>query len=68
MSQGPMCPNLSQKVQKEESQKANRNLPRAMLQGGLSVNLNHLKSKKKANLTVYPMTLIWYPHWEYHLK
>ena len=44
MSQGPLCPNLSQKVQKEVSQMANRNLPRAMLLGGLSVNLNHLKS------------------------
>ena len=28
MSQGPLCPNLSQKVQKEVSQMANRNLPR----------------------------------------
>ena len=27
MSQGPLCPNLSQKVQKEVSQMANRNLP-----------------------------------------
>ena len=44
MSQGPLCPNLSQKVQKEVSQMANRNLPIAMLLGGLSVNLNHLKS------------------------
>ena len=31
MSQGPLCPNLSQKVQKEVSQMANRNLPCAML-------------------------------------
>ena len=46
MSQGPLCPNLSQKVQKEVSQMANRNLsvcPRLL--GGLSVNLNHLKNK-----------------------
>ena len=43
MSQGPLCPNLSQKVQKEVSQIANRNLPCLMLLGGLSVNLNHLK-------------------------
>ena len=42
MSQGPLCPNLSQKVQKKVSQMANRNLPIAMLLGGLSVNLNHL--------------------------
>ena len=44
MSQGPLCPNLTQKVQKEVSQIANRNLPRPILLGGLSVNLNHLKS------------------------
>ena len=44
MSQGPLCPNLTQKVQKEVSQMANRNLPHVMLQGGLSVNLNHLKT------------------------
>ena len=31
MSQGPLCPNLSQKVQKEVFQKANPNLPHAML-------------------------------------
>ena len=44
MSQGPLCPNLTQKVQKEVSQMANRNLPIGMLLGGLSVNLNHLKT------------------------
>ena len=43
MSQGPLCPNLSQKVQAEVSQMANRNLSRMILLGGLSVNLNHLK-------------------------
>ena len=43
MSQGPLCPNLPQKVQKEVSQMANRNFSCAMLLGGLSVNLNHLK-------------------------
>ena len=43
MSQGPLCPNLTQKVQREVSQITNRNLPIAMLLGGLSVNLNHLK-------------------------
>ena len=47
MSQGPLCPNLTQKVQKEVSQIANRNLPHAMLLGGLSVNLNHLKSTEE---------------------
>ena len=45
MSQGPLCPNLSQKVQKEVSKKANRNLSPVILLGGLSVNLNHLKTK-----------------------
>ena len=43
MSQGPLCPNLSQKVQKEVSQMANRHLSPVILLGGLSVNLNHLK-------------------------
>ena len=42
MSQGPLCPNLSKKVQKEVSQMTNRNLPHVML-CDLSVNLNHLK-------------------------
>ena len=31
MSQGPLCPNLSQEVQKEVSKMANRNLPIGML-------------------------------------
>ena len=48
MSQGPLCPNLTQKVQKEVSQIANRNLSSVILLGGLSVNLNHLKSTIKA--------------------
>ena len=42
MSQGPLCPNLTKKVQKEVSQIANCNLLSVMLLGGLSVNLNHL--------------------------
>ena len=42
MSQGPLCPNLSQKVQKEVSQMANHKLSCAMLSGGLSINLNPL--------------------------
>ena len=45
MSQGPLCPNLSKKVQKEVSQMANCNLPYVMLKAGLSVNLNHLMSQ-----------------------
>ena len=47
MSQGPLCPNLSQKVQKEVSKMANRNLPIGMLYSGLSVNLNHLKKSER---------------------
>ena len=31
MSQGPLCPNLTKKVQKEVSQMANRNLLHVML-------------------------------------
>ena len=46
MSQGPLCPNLTQKFQKEVSQMSNRNFPIGMLLGGLSVNLNHLKSHR----------------------
>ena len=45
MSQGPLCPNLTKKVQKEVFQMGNRNLSCVMLLGGLSVNLNHLKSR-----------------------
>ena len=48
MSQGPLCPNLSQKVQKEVSQMANRNLSPVILLGGLSVNLNHLNIQESS--------------------
>ena len=51
MSQGPLCPNLTQKVQKEVSQIANRNLPCVILLGGLSVNLNHLKKMNFKHFT-----------------
>ena len=44
MSQGPLCPNLTQKVQKEVSQIVNGNFSPVILLGGLSVNLNHLKT------------------------
>ena len=43
MSQGPLCPNLSQKVQTEVYQMANHNLSHVILLGRLCVNLNHLK-------------------------
>ena len=45
MSQGALCSNLSQKVQKEVSQMANCNFSHVILLGGLSVNLNHLKQR-----------------------
>ena len=48
MSQGPLCPNLTQKVQKEVSQMANRNFSLVILLGGLSVNLNHLKTTNQS--------------------
>ena len=51
MSQGPLCPNLTQKVQKEVSQIANRNLPRLILLGGLSLHLNYLKIVKDNELS-----------------
>ena len=54
MSQSPLCPNLSQKVQKEVSKMANHNLSRVILLGGLSENLNHLKMEGKV---VYHVTL-----------
>ena len=62
MSQGLLCPNLSQKVQKEVSQMANRNLSPVILLGGLSVNLSHLKTNKasavaKINERQYVATL-----------
>ena len=52
MSQGPLCPNLSQKVQKEVSQMANRNLSRMILLGGLSLHLNHLKNQYQQNMNL----------------
>ena len=62
MSQGPLCPNLTKKVQKEVSQIANRNLSLVILLGGLNVNLNHLKSGTRL-LTAHstPLSVL---HWE----
>ena len=54
MSQGPLCPNLTQKVQMEVSQIANCNLPCPILLGGLSVNLNHLKTRGVSILMRWP--------------
>ena len=44
MSWGVLCPNLTKEFQWEESQIAKKKLSIAILLGGLSVNLNHLKS------------------------
>ena len=52
MSQGPLCPNLTKKVQKEVSQIANRNLSSVMPLGVLSVNLNHLKIPRRTLKTI----------------
>ena len=41
-----MSPNLTKKFQWEMSQIAKKKFPCAMLLGGLSVNLNHLKTLK----------------------
>ena len=43
MSQAVLSPNLTKEVQWEVSQTAEKKFPIAMLLGGLSVNLNHLK-------------------------
>ena len=47
MSQGPLCPNLSQKVQKEVSQMANRNLSCAMLYRWFKCKLKPPKNSPK---------------------
>ena len=52
MSKGPLCPNLSQKVQKEVSKMVNHSLSPVILLGGLSVNLNHLKMKVTFQVTI----------------
>ena len=73
MSQGPLCPNLSQKVQKEVFQMANRNLSCVILLGGLSVNLNHLKMTQsksqikgsKGSVGGYPPHIYHHIFWQY---
>ena len=54
MSQGPLCPNLSQKVQKEVSQMANRNLSCAMLYRWFKCKL---KPPKNSNVISHYRTL-----------
>ena len=53
MSQGPLCPNLTKKVQKEVSQIANHNLPCPILLGGLSLHLNHLIKGEKFDVVLF---------------
>ena len=60
MSQGPLCPNLTQKVQKEVSQMVNHNFSLMILLGGLSVNLNHLKTFKQNWKKCYSRKKIFY--------
>ena len=57
MSQGPLCPNLSHKVQKEVSKMSNHNLSPVILLGGLSVNLNHLKRHLSGYHADTPITI-----------
>ena len=45
MCQAVLSPNLTKKFQWEVSQIADNRFPCVMLLGGLSVNLNHLKSR-----------------------
>ena len=52
MSQGPLCPNLTKKFRAEVSQMANHNLSCVILLGGLSVNLNHLKTKQQGRIAL----------------
>ena len=58
MSQGALCPNLRQKVQKEVSQMVNRNLSHVILLGGLSVNLNHLKMGCSVGGVMTPLVFV----------
>ena len=58
------------KVQKEVSQIANRNLSLVILLGGLSVNLNHLKTFKQnwiilISFRIIEFLVIWHDptHW-----
>ena len=47
MFQGPLCPNLTKKVQKEVSQMANCNLSCVMLLGGLKYELKPPKKNQR---------------------
>ena len=52
MSLGVLSPNLTKKFQWEVSQIAKKKFPCAMLLGGLSVNLNHLKMRKSCTFLI----------------
>ena len=49
MSQGPLCPNLTKKVQKEVSQMANRKLSCAMLYRWFKCKLKPPKNQQMIN-------------------
>ena len=51
MCQAVLSPNLTKKFQWEVSQIADNRFPCVMLLGGLSVNLNHLKSSEDIGRT-----------------
>ena len=56
MSQGPLCPNLTKKFQKEMSQIANCNFPLVMLLGGLSLKTKYVHLPEKSALLLRNIT------------
>ena len=57
MCQAVLSPDLTKKFQWEVSQIADNRFPCVMLLGGLSVNLNHLKTETTSRLTVFNRVL-----------
>ena len=55
MCQAVLSPNLTKKFQWEVSQIADNRFPCVMLLGGLSVNLNHLKTHQHHKLETRPV-------------
>ena len=53
MCQAVLSPNLTKKFQWEVSQIADNRFPYLMLLGGLSVNLNHLKSTSSLHIVTH---------------
>ena len=65
MSQGPLCPNLTKKVQKEVSQMANRKLSCAMLYRWFKCKLK--PPKNDCLITVEKHVLVNFPPFSTHL-